>query len=408
MAEKKRRERPAFNRDIAEAMGKHYKDVLTNKPVAYALMSSNPLIEVAYAAGIQPAFPENYACICAAKHASGEYCETAEAHKYSPDVCSYCRNHLGYLYDSGESPPMGGIGEPDLLLMASSACTHYFKWWDSLHEIYDKPLVFVNTPRLMEPKSMPDYYVDYAIRELEQAIADIEKITGVKITNEKLSQAVKLSGEATEYWQKLLELQKAVPCPMDLSDLGNALFVLVVLAGTREGASLMKKIYDETKQLVAEGKGILSKEEEKHRLLWINIPFWYKLGIFGYFEDRGCVFPFSDYTQYIWGTTRMDGSEPLESLARKALGGELNSSLDDHIDKLLEDIDAYRIDGVIAHSNRSCRVLSVGVLDAVRIIREELNIPTLLLDCDHTDERVYSDTAIMHRIDAFLEMLDSN
>jgi benzoyl-CoA reductase/2-hydroxyglutaryl-CoA dehydratase subunit BcrC/BadD/HgdB len=301
---------------------------------------------------------------------------------------------------------MGGIGEPDLFLMASSACTHYFKWWDALHEIYDKPLVFVNTPRLMEPKSIPDYYVDYAIRELEQAIADIEKITGVKITNEKLSQAVKLSGEATEYWQKLLELQKAVPCPMDLSDLGNALFVLVVLAGTREGASLMKKIYDETKQLVAEGKGILSKEEEKHRLLWINIPFWYKLGIFGYFEDRGCVFPFSDYTQYIWGTTRMDGSDPLQSLARKALGGELNSSLDDHIDKLLKDIEAYRIDGVIAHSNRSCRVLSVGVLDAVRIIREELNIPTLLLDCDHTDERVYSDTAIMHRIDAFLEMLE--
>ena len=61
--------------------------------------------------------------------------------------------------------------------------------------------------------------------------------------------------------------------------------------------------------------------------------------------------------------------------------------------------------GVIAHSNRSCRVLSVGVFDAVKIIREELNIPTLLLDCDHTDERVYSEAAIMQRIEAFLEML---
>jgi benzoyl-CoA reductase/2-hydroxyglutaryl-CoA dehydratase subunit BcrC/BadD/HgdB len=405
VAEKKKRERPTVNRDIAAAMGKHYKDVQTNRPLAYALMSSNPLIEVAYAAGIQPAFPENYACVCAARHASGTYCETAEAFRYAPDVCSYCRTHLGYLYDSAESPPLGGISEPDLLLMTSSACTHYFKWWDALHEIYKKPLIFVNTPRVMEPQSVPDYYLDYAIGEIEQAIADMEKVLGVEITNDKLSEAVRLSGEVVDYWQKILELQKAIPCPMDLSDLGNALFVLIVLVGTQEGADLMKKIYEEVKQRVDEGKGILSKEEERHRLLWINIPFWYKLGIFAYFEDMGCVFPFSDYTQYIWGTTRMDGSKPLESLAHKALGGELNTSLDDQIHKLLRDIKAYNVDGVIAHSNRSCRVLSVGLLDAVKIIREELNIPTLVLDCDHTDERVYSDATIMHRIEAFLEML---
>jgi len=405
MADKKKRERPAFNRDIAIAMSKHYKDIQKSKPMAYALMSSNPLIEVAYAAGIQPAFPENYACVCAARHASEEYCETAEARNFAPDICSYCRNNLGYIYGPGESPPMGGIGEPDLLLLTSSACTHYFKWWDALHEIYDKPLIYVNTPRVMEPQSVPDYYMDYAVREIEGAIADIEKIAGVRITNGRLSQAVKLSGEVVDYWQKLLELQKAVPCPMDLSDLTNALFVLIVLVGTQEGVDLMKRIYDETRQRVAEGKGILSKEEEKHRLVWINIPFWYKLGIFGYFEDRGCVFPFSDYTQYIWGTTRMDGSRPLESLARKALGGELNTSVDNQIGKLLKDIKAYHVDGVIAHSNRSCRVLSVGILDAVRIIREELNIPTVVLDCDHTDERVYSDATIMNGIDAFLEML---
>ncbi len=192
---------------------------------------------------------------------------------------------------------------------------------------------------------------------------------------------------------------------MDLSDLNNTLFALIVLAGTQEGVDLMKVIYDETKQRVDEGKGILTKEEEKHRLLWFNIPFWYKLGIFGYFEDKGCVFPFSDYTQYIWGTTRMDSFRPIESLARKALDGELNTSVDDQIDKLLADIKEYQVDGVIAHSNRSCRVLSVGILDALEIIRKELDIPSIVLDCDHTDERVYSEADIMNRIDAFLEML---
>ena len=76
--EKKKRERPAFNRDIAAAMKQHYSDTRTQKPLAHTLMSSNPLIEVAYAAGIQPAFPENYACVCAARHASSAYCTKAE------------------------------------------------------------------------------------------------------------------------------------------------------------------------------------------------------------------------------------------------------------------------------------------------------------------------------------------
>jgi benzoyl-CoA reductase/2-hydroxyglutaryl-CoA dehydratase subunit BcrC/BadD/HgdB len=405
MAEKKkRRERPAFNADIAAAIGQHYKDVQTNKPMAYALMAPDPLVEIAYAAGIQPAFPENYACICAARHASGGYCESAEAYDYAPDVCSYCRNHFGYIYAPGEKPPMGGIGEPDLLLLPTVACTHYFKWWDALHEVLGKPLIFLNTPRVME-KEMPSYYLDYAMREVEQAIADIEKVTGTKITNEKLSEAVRLSDEVTDYWQKILELNKTVPAPINLSDISNILFVLIVLVGTQEGVDLIKKCYEETKQRVAEGKGILSKEEEKHRIMWIDIPLWYRLGMLGYLEDHGCVIPVSDYTQYIWGTTRMDASKPIESLARKALEGELNTSVDDQIDKMLKDIEEFHVDGVIALSNRSCRILSVGILDATRIIREKFGIPTLVLDGDHTDERVYSEAEVMSRIDSFLEML---
>ena len=405
MTEKKKGERPSFNKDISAAIGRHYKDVQTKRPMGYALMAPNPLVEIAYAAGIQPGFPENYAAVSAVKHLSRKYCETAEAHSYGPDVCSYCRNNLGYVYDSKENPPLGGLGIPDLLFLTSCACTHYFKWWDALHEIYNIPLIYINTPRVMEPKSMPDYYLDYAIKEIEKAITQIEDVVGVKITHEKLSQVVTLSGEVVDYWQKILELQKAVPCPMNLTDISNALFVLIALVGKQEGVDVIKTVYNEMKQRVAEGIGVFTKEEEKHRLMWINIPFWYNLGLFGYFEERGCVFPLSDYTQYIWGTTKMDGAKPLESLARKALGGELNTSLDDQIEKMLIDIKEYRIDGIIAHSNRSCRVLSVGIPDAVAVIQKEFNLPTLVLDGDHTDERVFSDANIMNRIKSFLEML---
>jgi benzoyl-CoA reductase/2-hydroxyglutaryl-CoA dehydratase subunit BcrC/BadD/HgdB len=75
------------------------------------------------------------------------------------------------------------------------------------------------------------------------------------------------------------------------------------------------------------------------------------------------------------------------------------------MDRILEDIRSYRIDGVIAHSNKSCRVLSVGALDVIEVIRKTLNIPVLILDGDHADERVYSEAEVMTRIDTFLDML---
>ncbi len=46
----------------------------------------------------------------------------------------------------------------------------------------------------------------------------------------------------------------------------------------------------------------------------------------------------SDYCQYIWGTTRMDSKNPIEGLARKALEGELNTGLDNHIQMLIRNI----------------------------------------------------------------------
>ncbi|MDZ7698775.1 MAG: 2-hydroxyacyl-CoA dehydratase family protein [Deltaproteobacteria bacterium] len=397
--------RPAFNRDIAAAIGRHYEAVRTKRPVAYTLMSSNPLIEVAYAAGIQPAFPENYACVCAAKHASTDYCSRAEIRKYSRDLCSYCRNNIGYTLEGGDNPPAGGIGDPDIFLITSSACTHYFKWWDTLHEIHGKPLVFVNTPRVMEREVIPDYYMDYAGDEILAAVDEIERHLGITISRERLSRAVGYSDQLVEYWQKILALQKQVPAPLNLSDLGNALFVLIVLAGTREGVTLMAQIYEETARRAAEGTGVLPAEMERHRLMWLNIPFWYNLKLFGMFENEGCVFPLSDYCQYIWGTTRMDPDRPVESLARKALEGELNTSVDAHIDPMLEDIEAYHIDGVVAHFNKSCRVLSVGALDAVAAIREKLNLPVLVLDGDHADESEYEPARTMTRVEAFLEML---
>jgi len=106
---------------------------------------SKPLVEIAYAAGIQPAFPENYAAVSSVKHLSRKYCETAEAHNYGL-IYAPIAGTIWDMFTILKRIPLGGLGIPDLLFLTSCACTHYFKWWDALHEIYNIPLSML-TPR---------------------------------------------------------------------------------------------------------------------------------------------------------------------------------------------------------------------------------------------------------------------
>ena len=172
------------------------------------------------------------------------------------------------------------------------------------------------------------------------------------------------------------------------------------MPGTPEAVEVAKKAYEEMKQRVDEGKGVV--EEEKHRLLFFNIPPWYALGLMNYLEDRGAVVVLSDYVYHVWATIRLDPSKPIESLARKALSVK---RADELLKVLLRDVKEYRVDGVIIHSNRSCRVLSMGLLDIARALHEAYGIPVLNLEMDHVDERVFSQAEVLSRVEGFLEML---
>jgi benzoyl-CoA reductase/2-hydroxyglutaryl-CoA dehydratase subunit BcrC/BadD/HgdB len=67
----------------------------------------------------------------------------------------------------------------------------------------------------------------------------------------------------------------------------------------------------------------------------------------------------------------------------------------------------YGLDGVILHSDRSCKPYSIGQMDQRdRLIREH-DIPALLLEADHNDTRCFTEEQAAARLAAFHEMLES-
>ena len=76
-------------------------------------------------------------------------------------------------------------------------------------------------------------------------------------------------------------------------------------------------------------------------------------------------------------------------------------------DRILDLIKRFSADGLIIHSNRSCKPYSLGQYDIRRIILEKTGIPSLVLEADMTDARVYSDAQIKTRVEAFMETLQN-
>jgi benzoyl-CoA reductase/2-hydroxyglutaryl-CoA dehydratase subunit BcrC/BadD/HgdB len=72
---------------------------------------------------------------------------------------------------------------------------------------------------------------------------------------------------------------------------------------------------------------------------------------------------------------------------------------------VIDMVDKYDADGVVMHSNRSCKPYSLGQYDIQRIVQEKRKVPTLMIEADMVDERSFSESQIETRIDAFMEVL---
>jgi len=158
------------------------------------------------------------------------------------------------------------------------------------------------------------------------------------------------------------------------------------------------------KERAADNIGII--EDEKLRLFWDNIPLWYNMGLFNYFEKMGAVVVAETYSA-AW-SIRMDTSDPLKALAIKTLKSyPLVSclSVETRKEMVLKACREYKIDGALLHSNKSCVPITLGQADIKRALEEELDIPSVVIDADHMDERNFSPAQFQTRVDAFMEML---
>jgi benzoyl-CoA reductase/2-hydroxyglutaryl-CoA dehydratase subunit BcrC/BadD/HgdB len=252
-------------------------------------------------------------------------------------------------------------------------------------------------------EDIKDFHVTYAVSEMHRLIDFLTMVTGRKMDYDRLKEAVELSDQACALWDEIMSYRRYVPTPFSAAEIG-IMFVMVTRQGTRLAVDFLTRVRNEVKERAEAGTGVI--EEERIRLFWDNIPLWYNMGLFNYFEKMGGVVVAETYSA-AW-SLRLDVDHPIEALARKSLiSYPMVScvSIDKRKEMVLRACKDYLIDGAVLHRNKSCAPITLGQMDIKRALEDNLGIPSVIIDADHMDSRNFSLAQFQTRVDAFMEML---
>jgi benzoyl-CoA reductase/2-hydroxyglutaryl-CoA dehydratase subunit BcrC/BadD/HgdB len=392
----------ATSKDLTRLMTRYYatrKVVGKVRPLAW--VASGAPVEILTGMGVATVYPENYGALLGAQRAAVPLAQVAEEQGFSPDLCSYARCHIGSMLDP-QNAPQGGLPKPDLLVASNNICGTVIKWYQALAQRLNVPFFLLDAPYQHEP-GLPDHTIQYVAAQLEDLIAWVTEHTGRKLNQRKFAQTLQLSNEAVTLWREIRELCQARPSPLNAPDLFLTMAPIVVLRGSKDAVTFYRKLKAEVEERVSRGEGAIM--EERYRLLWDNIAIWYRLfRLFSLFTDAGACFVVDTYTN-AWSVS-VDTDEPILGLARTYSTVYINQSLQARADLMTGLVERYGVDGMVFHSNRSCKPYSLGQYGLLEEVGQRTGVPGLILEADMCDTRLYADEPIKNRIQAFLDVLE--
>jgi len=385
-----------------ELMARYYAGAAearaANVPVAW--VTAVFPVEIVYAAGVFPYYPENFGALAAARRVADKLSRAAEARGYFYDLCGYARCGIGDAYS--REHPVGPIEKPDLLLCANTQCGSLPKWFEAAARYYQAPYFLLDAPLVDE--SNRQLVRDYFVCQLREMIALLEQVTGRPFDYRRLSEVLQLANEACRLWNEILDLAALKPAPFGFFDACLHMAPIVTLRGTQEAVDYYRALLEELRERLAEG--IFALPGERYKIYWDHIPVWPRLRWFGdLFAARGALVVASQYT-HSWAYY-FDPERPLESLAENYTGAYVNHDFDRRIALKIELMNKYRVDGFVLFSNRSCKPNALGLYDKCTEISRLTGLPGVVFEADMADLRFFSEAQIREKLEVFFEQLAS-
>lgn len=390
---------------LGELLKEHYskaaEDKAAGRPIAWSTsIAPQELLE---AMDITVVYPENHAAAIGARKDAPKFIEKSEGDGYSNDICSYARVNIGYadiLFSEAENIPA-----PDFVFCCSNICGTVVKWYENLAKKFNVPIVMVDAPYNPEYE-VSESNIQFVKQQLIEAIAKIEKITNRKMDYDKLNKVMAISNETSMWWKKATDLAVHTPSPLNGFDMFNYMAMVVCSRGKASGAELFKLWYEELQAKADAGIGPWKDAEEEYRVIWDGIACWPYLSItYKTLKRNGVNMVTSTYPES-W--TLLYETGDLEGMAKAYDSIYVQRNMQYTIDRILKRVEDFKIEGVIFHSNRSCKGMDFKQYEMQRQLMDKLGVPSVIFDGDQTDPSAFSEAQYETRVQALIEMMKEN
>jgi len=387
---------------LNEIVAKHYKEVQEAKDRGEKIgwCASNFPQEIFQTLGIKVCYPENQAAAIAARGAGQRLCEISEAEGYSNDICAYARISLAHMM-VGETPEQN-MPLPDFVLCCNNICNCMIKWYENIAKELNIPLILIDIP-FNPDYEVSDAQVAYVKSQFLAAIEQLEEITGKKWSDEKFKEIMEISNRTSRAWLEATAYTKYTSSPLNGFDLLNHMAVAVCARGTVEAAEAFETLLEEYKKAVEEGTSTF-RAEEKYRIMFEGIACWPHLRTTATgLKSRGINMVatiYADAFGFIY--------DDFDGLIRAYCNVPNAMNLEHARDKREAIVNKTHAEGLLVHTNRSCKLWSGFMYEMSRQIGEDCQIPVTSFDGDQADPRNFSEAQYETRVQGLTEIMESN
>ncbi len=407
MAEEIKKARPAPDPNSAkyklnEIVVKHYREVQEAKDRGEKIgwCASNFPQEIFQTLGVKVCYPENQAAAIAARGGGERMCNIAEEQGYSNDICAYARINLAYMTE--KEIPEQNMPQPDFVLCCNNICNCMIKWYENIAKDLNIPMILIDIPFTAETEC-PQENIDYVGAQFRDAIKQLEEITGKKWDEEKFKEICAISNRTSKAWLEATSYTKYEPSPLNGFDLLNHMAVAVCARGTVDAAEAFETLLEEYKQSVVDGTSTY-RGEQKHRIMFEGIACWPHLRA----TSKGLTSRGINMVATIYADAFGMLYNDFDGLIKCYCSVPNCVSLETARDKRINIVKNQKAEGLLVHTNRSCKLWSGFMYEMSRQIGEACNIPVVSFDGDQADPRNFSEAQYDTRVQGLTEIMEAN
>jgi len=368
--------------------------------------------EILHAMGLAPVFIECLSTIAA-----------FAPKKFPDNVFKY----LDYSHETGLpgtlcAGQLGGAGallygdlpKPDAILSgAPGFCDVNSKILEYTARTLDVPLLHVDMSAYNDQRAL-----DYFRLSFRDVIHQLEDVTGHKLDEASLREAVENANRVIELYNEISGLQTAVPSPIPNYYTSLNLGMKFAVTGLPEAIPVYEAALKTAKKKFKKGEGALRSEKARCLMLYTSIyfddgPFVIESSFNQWLEKMG-ISIIMDILSYFpltpIDTTSMDTM--IDGLAEAALNYPMARQMKGPSDDpagWAEDMvflaKKYKADCCIFSGNPACKRAHGSLRLLTDRLKNELGIPTLNMEADSWDRRISPMPEIQEKITDFMEAI---